>query len=151
MTGDVTGNLIGTIATGVGVPTGLALVPSQASDLLVGNFIGGGVLRYGPAAQLLAVGGVAPGANNTSETAGVAVAPDGSYYVSSPGSGPVFNGVATGQILHYSSSGVFLNVLDQGDTSGPALDDPGTGLWTRRKPLRCRSGPRGPSTSTTPL
>src|SRR5208283_641298 len=117
-----TGALIGTIATGVGDPSGLALVPSQVSDLLVGNLTGGGVLRYSSAAEPLAEGGVAPGANGSSETAGVAVAPDGSYYVSSPGSGPD----GTGQVLHYSNSGVFLNVLGASDSTQAVLIYPGT-------------------------
>ena len=65
---------------------------------------------------------MAPGANGSSQTAGVAVAPDGSYYVSSPGSGPG----GTGQVLHYSSSGVFLNVLGASDGNPAALIYPGT-------------------------
>ena len=81
-----TGAWIGTIATGVGDPSGLALVPSQVSDLLVGD-LSGGILRYS-AAQPLTEGSVASGDNGDYETSGVAVAPDGSFYVSSPGSGP---------------------------------------------------------------
>ena len=54
--------------------------------------------------------------------AGVAVAPDGSTYVSSPGSGPG----RSAQILHYSSSGVFLNVLGGNDAEQAPLFFPGT-------------------------
>jgi autotransporter-associated beta strand protein len=119
-----TGAWIGTIATGVGEPSGLALAPSQVSDLLVGDYDGGGALRYSSASQPIA-GGVAPGAYNLATT-GVAVASDGSYYVSCPGIGPQVDGFYTGQVLHYSNSGAFLNVLDQGDASGPTLYEPGT-------------------------
>ncbi len=124
-TGDLTGSLIDTIASGVGDPTALVLAPSQVSDLLVGN-LGDGVLRYSSAQQPLSAGDSGPTAASPPATYGVAVAPDGSYYVSSPGTGPVVNGTATGQVLHYSSSGAFLNVLDQGDASGPTLYAPGT-------------------------
>jgi len=117
-----TGAMVGTIAKGVGDPSGLALVPSQISDLLVGNLAGGGVLRYSSANQRLAAGGVAPGANGSSQTAGVAVAPDGSYYVSSPGSGPG----GSGQVLHYSNFGAFLNVLGASDGTRATLMYPGT-------------------------
>ena len=95
--------LIGSVATGISNPSGLALVRSQVSDLLVGNFTGGGVARYSTAAQAVVGGGVGFDDNGDYATSGVAVAPDGSFYVSS---------LETGQVLHYSNAGVFLNFLD---------------------------------------
>jgi autotransporter-associated beta strand protein len=121
-----TGAWIGTIASGVGDPSGLALTPSQASDLLVGNLTGGGVLRYSSAAQPLADGGVAPGDSGNYFTSGVAVAPDGSYYVSSPQTIIDSEGDSAPEILHYSSSGVFLNVLGANDPNQAPLAYPGT-------------------------
>ena len=57
---DPTGTLIGTIATGISAPSGLALVQSQVSDLLAGDYNNGGALRFSAAGQPLATGG-APG------------------------------------------------------------------------------------------
>ncbi len=80
-------------------------------------YAGSSVLEYSEATNLRVAGGVATGDHNLQSAEGLAVAPDGSYYVSSPGSGPKVNGVYTGQVLHYSSSGVFLNVLGANDAS----------------------------------
>ncbi len=115
-----TGSLIGTIAAGIGTPSGLALAPSEVSDLLVGTFDstgGNGVLRYSAAAQSLAGGCVATGDHALGETEGVAVAPDGSFYVSS---------LASGQVLHYNNAGVFLNVLGANDADPAPIYAPGT-------------------------
>jgi autotransporter-associated beta strand protein len=126
ISGDLIGTWTGTIASGIGDPSGLALAPSQVSDLLVGNY-GDGVLRFSSADQPLSAGDSSPGASNPPATYGVAVAPDGSYYVSSPGTGPVIGpNMNAGQVLHYSNSGAYLNVLDQGDASGPTLYSPGS-------------------------
>ncbi|MGO9112756.1 MAG: hypothetical protein ACLP9L_26275 [Thermoguttaceae bacterium] len=108
-----TGSLMSTIASGIGAPSGLALVPSQVSDLLVGDFDADSVLRYSTVANSLVGGGVASGDNGLGQTQGVAVAPDGSFYVSS----------LVGQILHYSNAGVFLNVLN---TSPAPIYAPGS-------------------------
>ncbi len=105
-----TGALMETIATGVGDPSGLALVPSQVSDLLVGNFVDSSVERYtycSAANTFAGVPGVASGDNGLFQTAGAAVAPDGSFYVSSG----TYSNLGYAEIYHYSNAGVFLGIL----------------------------------------
>ena len=53
-------------------------------------------MRYNDVTQLPVPGGVQYGDHGLTNATGLAVAPDGSYYVSSPGSGPEVNGVGNG-------------------------------------------------------
>jgi len=126
------------------------LVSTYAPTGASGLYAGSSVLEYSESTNLRVSGGVYAGDHGLTNATGLAVAPDGSYYVSSPGSGPEVDGVATGQVLHYSNSGVFLNVLDQGDTSGPTLYEPGTLAFGPDGNLYVADLGAEPSTSTTP-
>jgi autotransporter-associated beta strand protein len=126
-TGDVTGTPIAAVATGIGDPSGLGLVPTMQSDLLASTFFdsnSSSVVRYSESTHLLIPGGVATGAAATEtgttglgQASGLAVAPDGTYYVSS---------LATGEVLHFSNTGAFLNVLGASDTNPAPMYAPGT-------------------------
>ncbi|HEX4144747.1 MAG TPA: hypothetical protein VHY91_14675 [Pirellulales bacterium] len=89
----------------------------SADDLLIGLYDGGGTLRYNEAADVPAPGVVAPGDNGLASVSGEAVAPDGTFYVSSPD---------TGDVYHYSNSGTFLGVLGENDMTQSPLEYPGT-------------------------
>ena len=107
-----TGDYMSTIASGIGTPSGLAYIPSVDSDLLVGDLDNGEVERFNYPQGTAVPGGVAPDtADSPIEASGTAVAPDGSYYVSS---------LYLGTILHYSNNGSLL-----GETSDP-FGGPGT-------------------------
>jgi autotransporter-associated beta strand protein len=119
-----TGAPMDTLATGIGTPSGLALTPVLPADLLIGTYdstAGMSAVRFSTTAQAV-VGGAATGDNGLGETNGVAVAPDGSYYVSNLLSGGVYGG----QVLHFNSAGVFLNVLGAGDAVHAPIAAPGT-------------------------
>ena len=77
----------------------------SASDLLIstvdGNINGQSVLRYNESTRLPVPGGISTGVGGLDYATGLAVAPDGSYYVS---------GIGTG-VVHFSNSGVPLGVL----------------------------------------
>ena len=102
-----TGAYLTTVVSGIGTPAGLAYVPPVNSDLLVGDSDDSSVLRYNDGTDAAVPGGVAANSSVLAAAYGVAVAPDGTYYVSSPG---------THQVLHYNSAGVFLNALGQNDS-----------------------------------
>ena len=107
-----TGDYMSTIASGIGTPSGLAYIPSVDSDLLVGDFDNGEVEHYNYPQGTAVPGGVAPDTEESPiEATGEAVAPDGSYYVSS---------LYLGAILHYSNNGSLL-----GETAEP-YGGPGT-------------------------
>jgi len=119
-----TGALMSTLASGIGSPSGLALAPVVPQDLMVGTYdstAGESVIRYSTTSQSI-VGGAATGDHGLGETTGVAVAADGSYYVSNLLSGGMYGG----QVLHFSSAGVFLDVLGAGDAVHAPLAAPGT-------------------------
>ena len=115
-----TGALITTLVSGIGTPAGLAYVPSEQSDLLVGDYDDNDVLRIADSSESgypAEPGGVAAGSSPLGYTSGVAVAPDGTYYVSS---------LATDQVLHYSSVGAYLGYLGENDSIQSPLQAPGT-------------------------
>ena len=96
----------------------------SADDLLVSSYDGNGVdsvYRFNENSGATAYGSVSSsdaedgGAKNT----GLAVAPDGSFFVSDS---------STDEVLHYSNSGTFLGVLDTEDAGGDyaPLVEPGT-------------------------
>ncbi len=119
-----TGALMSTLASGIGTPSGLALAPVLPEDLLAGTYdstVGESVIRYNTSSQLI-VGGAVTGDHGLGETTGVAVASDGSYYVSNLLSGGMYGG----QVLHFNSAGVFLDVLGAGDAVHAPLAAPGT-------------------------
>ena len=109
------GHLISVVASGVGLPSGLAFVPAQRSDLLISNFDDSSVDRYSEDSHVPVPGGVAPSSNGLFEPFGAAVAPDGSYYVSSSGivdpNDP--QNFTPGVIQHYAADGTF-----EGDVFG---------------------------------
>ena len=131
------GALIGTIATGVRDPSGMALAAVPPSDIAFSTFFdtnGSSVLRYSDTTDLPVTGSIAAGSGGLSAAAGLAVAPDGSYYVSSQGE-------YSGQVLHFSSSGAFLGVLGANDAPQLAVGlSWDAGLRSRRQSL-C-GGPR---------
>ena len=133
-----TGTSMGTVVSGIGTPSGLALAPVLPEDLIVGTYdntavpsgtnnaaTGDSVIRFNTTSQTI-VGGAATGDQGLGETSGIAVAPDGSYYVSNLLSGGTYMGYPVGQVLHFSSSGQFLNVLGANDAVQAPLAAPGT-------------------------
>ena len=111
---------LSTIDTGIGAPTSLALAPVAPSDVLFSTYFltnGNSVVRYNDATQLPAAGSVATGFGGLKQAEGLAVAPDGSYYVSSD---------ATDQVLHFSNSGALLGVLGANDATQCWLEAPGS-------------------------
>jgi autotransporter-associated beta strand protein len=104
-------------------PRALAFEPLEERRLLTADLIastfdstnGYSVIRYNSTTQMITYG-AATGDQGLSYASGLAVAPDGSYYVSSLGSG---------QVLHFSGAGVFMNVLGGNDANPAPLAVPG--------------------------
>ncbi len=93
-----------------------------AGDLLVGLYeptAGMSVLRYDDTYQQVA-GSVPTNSGGLQQAEGVAVAPDGSFYVSS---------LTTGSVLHYDAFGSYLGVLGENDTTHATFFAPGTLLF----------------------
>src|SRR5262249_6958165 len=92
-----------TLITGIGTPTGIY---ADGSDLLVGQLESPtqnlAVGRYTVQPTPLA-GSVLEGDNGLGRAQGMALAPDGTYYVSSNEGAPA--------ILHYNASGTYLDTL----------------------------------------
>ena len=97
----------------------------SAEDLLVSTFFstaGNSILRYNDTTHNAVPGSVATGDSGALfAPEGLAVAPDGTFYVSTATS--QFSAV----VLHYSSSGTLMGQLGQSDTVQAPLQDP-TGL-----------------------
>jgi hypothetical protein len=92
----------------------------SASNLLVSTFddtAGSSVLVYNETTRLRAPGGNLTSENGLGMAQGVAVATDGSYYVSS---------LASGRVLHYENSGKYLGFLGDGDVLQAPLVAPAT-------------------------
>ena len=103
-----TGQLMGTIAAGIGTPTGLARSGDKLIVSLYDDTQGKSVLEY--QIEPTPVSSVATGDHSLGLAAGLAVAPDGSYYVSNDGTFP-------GAVLHYSAGGTYLGTLGANDAS----------------------------------
>jgi len=91
----------------------------MAIDMLVSLYddtAGQSVLRYDYDTLAPALGGVATNDHGLNTAQGLAVAPDQSFYVSS---------FATGQVLHYSPQGQFIDVLGAGDAMQAPIFAPG--------------------------
>ena len=90
-----------------------------AGDLLTSLYepTGGmSVVRYDDSFQQVA-GGVATGSGGLQQAQGVAVAPDGSYYVSS---------LSTASVIHYGAYGNYLGQLGENDTTHATFYAPGS-------------------------
>jgi autotransporter-associated beta strand protein len=104
-------------------PRTLAFESLEERRVLTANLVastfdstnGYSVISYNPTTQMI-TNSAATGDHGLSYASGLAVAPDGTYYVSSLGSGDV---------LHFSSAGVFMNVLGGNDTNPATLAVPG--------------------------
>ena len=85
----------------------------SVSDLLIstvdGSVNGQSVLRYNERSPSPVLGGVQTGVGGVGYATGLAVAPDGSYYVSSIGTG----------VVHFSNAGVPLGVLGADEMVAP--------------------------------
>lgn len=82
-----------------------------ATDLLISNYddaSGTSVYRYNDTTWNPAAGSVPAGDNDLSTAQGIAVAPDGSFFVSSTGSTPP-------AVYHYDVNGNYLGLLGAGD------------------------------------
>ena len=90
------------------------------SNLMVSTFddtAGSSVLSFNEASKLRLTSGALTGDHNLGHAQGLAVAPDGTFYVSS---------LNTGQVLHFSAAGNFLDVLGANDANPVQLGTPGT-------------------------
>jgi hypothetical protein len=93
-----------------------------ASDLLMTNYDdsnGTAVYRYNETTWTPTTGSVPTGDNGVGVSQGLAVAPDGSFFVSSAGSLPP-------SVLHFDVNGDYLGVLGAGDAVPAPIYFPGT-------------------------
>ncbi|HEX7376411.1 MAG TPA: MBG domain-containing protein, partial [Pirellulales bacterium] len=121
------GTFISTVASSIAAPGALAYAPATLSDLLVGDYDNSQVRRYDATSlastpltpvpgNISTSGGTAPNQWGMAQTSNVTVAPDGTIYVSSLGTGQVLRFSADGQTLIgvFASFGGAINVAAPG-------------------------------------
>ncbi len=137
------GALMETLVTGIGTPTGLGI---SGNDLVVSTYddtSGKTVLEY-PIVRASLGSSVATGDHGLGTAQGLAVATDGTYYVSSTANYP-------GAVLHYSATGTYLDTL--GENDGTPAPWPCPAPWPSGPTATCTwpISAAARSTSTTPL
>ncbi len=110
------GALMETLVTGIGTPTGFGISGDQLLVATYDDTDGKTVLAYQTAPSLAA--SVSTGDHGLGTAQGLAVASDGSYYVSSTANYP-------GAVLHYNSTGSYLGTLGENDGNSSPLAVPG--------------------------
>ncbi len=95
------GSLMDTVVAGLGTPTGLAVVGNNLRISTYDSTDGNSVVAY-QIAPIPTAASVATGDHGLGKAQGLAVAPDGSFYVSSD---------VSGAVLHYSAAGAYMNTL----------------------------------------
>ena len=136
------GTLLATIVTNIGTPTGVGVSGDKLVVATYDDTDGKSVLAYQTAPSLAA--SVATGDHGLGTAQGLAVATDGTYYVSSTANYP-------GAVLHYSATGTYLDTL--GENDGTPAPWPCPAPWPSGPTATCTwpISAAARSTSTTPL